>query len=1145
MSDPNSPKEGDGAKKPEGSKDPKDPKKIPTATEAEEELEKAKERRAKEEQKLMESRAKLEKMQVRTARVLTGEALTTSGQEGEGIDETETDELMGFDSNLNTVNESPRRRQSFAMQASLNLDESDEDNEEVEDDLYGNAAEERTEGATGGAPSMLGAAEVNKAAAAAAAAPQGTNPTNRADSRSTGALNKKTVNAKKKQGNKATTDIAGWTDHPTGKNIQEVAKASGINISDDSLEVIRDWVRRTLEAQMDHGFDISADIISNESVFDVKKYMEKSGTTPQNDPKLRELKERAIYTIMSGLVLFLAKFDVTTLATVPVTDKRIVTFILANLLPRMITANPLSMDNIGEEGLDQLIFNLASAEMPLDVLVAMHVALANRVADILHELQSLKVSPKTRARFLQELTSYLGTSSNVFGRLQMALAVASNDDAFALDPNSDYLRILQDIALKAVPAKANEIMESVHDMLDMMYKQGRRIGEAEMRRMMDVTGRIHNLHAPHLEKAVPPPGKPFQGSPLGKGWGGDPLKKADGSRSILQQPYALPTPPPPTPPFKYPESLEEAQAVEKEVQSMVAQMRKEKGLDTSKAVEDELRSILKGASPGSQKAKPEIFSSTRSAGAGNLGNATMGGSFVNMSAIKQPAQGAPFLPAKSPAEESENYFKPFRKDPTLLDMVKSYRGRPPAGGFGVDNQSLRDELGLPDVGVFGSNLDRELSLTSNRKGGDNLGVFSKAAGAAIQNSSKAKELADNLDMSKANQNEALNSMAQQLKFLSAAVAPDNLRAMFSKDGMKNEALKLHRRYKVVPVPPLGTENFRLSDRKDVLCMLGNAPWKGIGRKPGLPAEKTDKVDSHEFFSAVYSIIENKLSAQGAINLLKTVGDGEFARAVRDFSSDVSFPHIWRQLTVWFKTTTDFSALERRKIDIKSKRPKNISSYTRNIMDINHRLSMEVPEEGRKKYEIDLNRKDLAHVVYTYFPALVEDIIASERRDFQEWADRRETARLAGYNPDLVPSLYHPFLELSHSIVQHVELVYGASVMQPEDEAITVGAVKKSGLVAAIEGTDLGEQDEEGGTENLDVNDDGGAGNDVAAVETPFPAAPGLKTNLACSLCRGIGHIHRDCHQYPGSSPAATLCRFCRAAHPGFCKDKAAPPKEKQ
>ena len=135
-------------------------------------------------------------------------------------------------------------------------------------------------------------------------------------------------------------------------------------------------------------------------------------------------------------------------------------------------------------------------------------------------------------------------------------------------------------------------------------------------------------------------------------------------------------------------------------------------------------------------------------------------------------------------------------------------------------------------------------------------------------------------------------------------------------------MKLHRRYEVVPVPPLGTENFRISDRKDVLALVGNQAWKGIGVR-GTDSKTSDQIDSFEFFSAVYSVIENKLNAVGAINLLKTVGDGEFGRAVRDFSSGVSFPHLWRQLTVWFKTTTDFPALERRKIDLKSKRPKKV------------------------------------------------------------------------------------------------------------------------------------------------------------------------------------------------------------------------------
>ena len=210
------------------------------------------------------------------------------------------------------------------------------------------------------------------------------------------------------------------------------------------------------------------------------------------------------------------------------------------------------------------------------------------------------------------------------------------------------------------------------------------------------------------------------------------------------------------------------------------------------------------------------------------------------------------------------------------------------------------------------------------------------------------------------------------------------------------------------------------------------------------------------------------------------------------------------------------------------------------MNINHLLSMELPEGGRKRFEIDINRKDLLHVVYTYFPSLVEEIVGPENRDFQEWADKRETARRAGYDPDLIPSRYHPYFELSHSIVTHVELVYGASVMQREEGMAAVGASKGIGQISAIEGLDI--------TDNTTEGNDSGTANvadaEVSAVEN-FPSATGLKTNLCCSLCKGVGHIHRDCKIYPGSQPASVLCRFCKAAHPGFCKDSSAPPREKQ
>ena len=181
----------------------------------------------------------------------------------------------------------------------------------------------------------------------------------------------------------------------------------------------------------------------------------------------------------------MARFDVQSIASVPITDKRMVTYILANLLPRMITADPLSMDNIGEEGLDQMLFNLASKDMPLDVLVAMHTALSTRVADILSEVRKLKLTPQMRDRFISEVTKYIGASSNVFGRMQIALEVAQND-VFGLDAPSDYLRILQDVSVRAMPAKANEIMTSVHDMLSLMYNKNIMIEQKDMKKMVEI-----------------------------------------------------------------------------------------------------------------------------------------------------------------------------------------------------------------------------------------------------------------------------------------------------------------------------------------------------------------------------------------------------------------------------------------------------------------------------------------------------------------------------------------------------------------------------------------------------------------------------------------------------------------------------------
>ena len=169
----------------------------------------------------------------------------------------------------------------------------------------------------------------------------------------------------------------------------------------------------------------------------------------------------------------------------------------------------------------------------------MHTALSNRVTDILNDVKKLKLKPQTRDRFIEEITRYVGASSNVFGRLQIAMEVANSDDAFAFDSATDYLRILQDVAVRAMPAKANEIMTSVHDMLSLMYAKNITISQKDMQRMVDITGKIHALHMPYLEKTLPPPGRSLNDQPLQKTWKDDPVRAEQGTRKVLEQPHVL------------------------------------------------------------------------------------------------------------------------------------------------------------------------------------------------------------------------------------------------------------------------------------------------------------------------------------------------------------------------------------------------------------------------------------------------------------------------------------------------------------------------------------------------------------------------------------------------------------------------------
>ena len=271
-------------KQPNSPKGTEDDKKDPTNLSAEEiaeALAKAEQRRQTEEGKLLESQETVEKMEAMVAKSLSGDATSTKESERETVDITNTGNVAGFDTAGNVIEE--------AMD--------DDDNNDM--DTKG------VDGARGGAST------------AAQNPPQATGTIKKNNKAKVSSSNALRLDGNRGGNGKPKptyggyfAEIQGWAETPTGSNVRSLAQASNIDINDDRFDLIKGWVNRTLEVQRAHGFDISKDIVNKENVFDVKRYLEKYDTNPETDPNLRELKERAVYTILSGLLLFMARFDV-------------------------------------------------------------------------------------------------------------------------------------------------------------------------------------------------------------------------------------------------------------------------------------------------------------------------------------------------------------------------------------------------------------------------------------------------------------------------------------------------------------------------------------------------------------------------------------------------------------------------------------------------------------------------------------------------------------------------------------------------------------------------------------------------------------------------------------------------------------------
>ena len=114
--------------------------------------------------------------------------------------------------------------------------------------------------------------------------------------------------------------------------------------------------------------------------------------SPLDAQQLGLIKKEILEVIVAAAMILLSKEDFMETRQVPLTVKRGVAYILGRMFPRMTSEGPSTLDSLGNDGLDHLLYRLAFQDASMDLAVALHNALLARIMDRMGDMGRMSSS---------------------------------------------------------------------------------------------------------------------------------------------------------------------------------------------------------------------------------------------------------------------------------------------------------------------------------------------------------------------------------------------------------------------------------------------------------------------------------------------------------------------------------------------------------------------------------------------------------------------------------------------------------------------------------------------------------------------------------------------------------------------------------
>ena len=514
---------------------------------------------------------------------------------------------------------------------------------------------------------------------------------------------------------------------------------------------------------------------------------------------------------------------------------------------------------------------------------------------------------------------------------------------------------------------------------------------------------------------------------------------------------------------------------------------------------------------------------------------------------------------------------------------------PPPGGHGY--QKIPSDLAMtaygtdPHAEVQRTFVNEEFGFKEQRK---NL-----YGGQLTDMINTAEEWARmNVDLSQLNLSEhgpmgqAMASFARQMELMKQVFTPANIKDI-SMGNMPNKERYGdlgEKDYHVIKPPRLGTKELTTKVRKDAQSAMRNTYFSGN--------PNTDSMLTAEYLRTIFPFIEGELNDRGAFELMKLTSTGRVLDQVRlGENTRTGFAFVWENIQVMFRDWYDVDGAKIRIIEIVTgKAPAaSLGEDLRRILKYNEIASMEEKPVRRNITFIHETRRSLRLYLRNHYRDIAQDILVQDDAMWQEWADRRQSMRDQGMDPDVDSGPYHPVYTLQKTIIEKVQQrtprsenlsVWGPNT-QPQRPAkapafkgmqrydpkkkkkptlANVSAVRadpfghmtprhqlsdvESGPEDDLEGSDYYDQ------EQSDVDEEA----QVDAVQTQEKRPGGFAKRRAiagnrgkiqndkaveirCDLCCRRHHSWQQCKIYAGQTPGKDPCKECSGCHQGPCKGK--------